>query len=79
MTSQEEVVKLLRECIDLEKKGAQLYSQFLGSNYFLKEFSPEDGQRLHKALRVMAEDSLSHQKIFEKLLIKAEGPGTNVR
>lgn len=72
MEKKQNILHLLDECIKLEDKAIPLYTKHLENPEFFKGVSPEDAERVKKALKTLAHDSQSHRWIFESLRAKVK-------
>lgn len=72
MDKKQNLIRLLDECIKLEDEAIPLYTKYLESPEFFEGVSPQDMERVKKALMTLVQDSQSHRWIFESLRVKVK-------
>jgi len=78
MLKKDELLFLLRECLDIEEKAMPVYARHLNNVLFLSDFSEEDRQKVRDILELLNKESEGHRKKFEDLISKVKGSTQDV-
>jgi len=64
----EELLALLKRCLNEEERAIPLYTKHLSETLFLSGFKPEAQIRIKELLLLLKKESESHEKIFNNLI-----------
>ena len=68
MIKKQELLKFLKEALDTEEKSILIYTKHLKSAIFWTGIEKDKIQKTKESLTRLAQDSLSHKEIVEKLI-----------
>lgn len=68
MIKKEELLKVLKQCLDGEEKGMPIYTKHLDNTLFLSDFKKEDQDKLKEILRTLKKESEGHEHTYKKLI-----------
>lgn len=68
MVERQELLKILKDAYDVEEKGILIYKRHLESAIFWTGISKDKVQKTKQLLERLAQGSLTHKKIVERLI-----------
>ncbi|MCK4248845.1 MAG: hypothetical protein KAV18_06765 [Candidatus Omnitrophica bacterium] len=72
MSNNEETIKALKKCINIEESVIDIYARHIGSSLFLSGFNEKDQADIDNMLKTLKDESEYHKSLYDELLERIE-------
>lgn len=68
MIKKDELLYLLKQCLDTEEKAMPIYTRHLNDVLFLAQLKKENREKMREILELLNEQSGKHKELFDDLI-----------